>query len=93
MIIKPTTCKASHLTATGKAVDAGAEICGVILAAGSAEATVTLKNSEDNSGSTLLVLAAPAKDSAVYSGAPIKFSAGCHATLTGSGATVTVFYY
>lgn len=93
MIIKPTVANSVKLTSSGKAVDGGAEVCGVILSAGNASATVVLHNSEDNSGTEKFKLSAVANSSEVYSGPPIKFPSGCYASISGTGAEVTIIYY
>ena len=92
MIVKQTTCNAVKLSESGKAAETGAEIYGVILAAGSANATVVLDNSEDGTGTEKLKLAAVTASSEVYAGSPISFSAGCYATLSGTDAEVTIIY-
>jgi hypothetical protein len=93
MITKETSCTSRHLTSSGKAVDTGQEIVGIILAAGSnADATVVLDASEDGSGDDFLAVSAAQKTTESPSFAPVKCTSGAYATIGGSGAKVTILY-
>jgi len=93
MIHKLTTTNVKKLTGSGKVADAGCEIYAVVLAAGSANATVVIHNSEDNSGTEVLKLAAVASSTeAVSFSHPIQLANGAYATISGTGAEVTVSY-
>ena len=93
MISKLTTTNVVKKVASAKVADGGAEIYALVLAAGSAAATVVLHNSEDNTGTEVCKLAAVANSTeAVTFCHPLYLDNGAYVTLTGDGAEVTVSY-
>jgi len=90
----PHVAKIKRLTASGAIKASKGLVYGVTLAAGSDAATVTLENSTDGSGSDdLLELAAVANSSEVAMfPAPVWFTTGIYANITGTAPAVSVLY-
>lgn len=93
MVDKLTTTNIVKKTASAKVVDTGAEIYAIVLAAGSDTATVTLYNSEDDSGTEVCKLAAVANSTeSVTFCHPIFLSNGAYVAITGTDAEVSISY-
>lgn len=93
-ISKLTNVSAKKLDETGKISGEGCEIYGITLSAGSqAEATVIIDNSTDGSGDEVWKLSAVAGGSeSIAFPHPILCGSGAYATLSGTGAQVSVAY-
>lgn len=84
--------KPNTVTADSAVVTAGGILRGVVLAGGSADATLILyDNASAASGTKLLTLNAKAGDSRVVTGLSIPFSAGVYADIGGTGAVATIY--
>jgi hypothetical protein len=80
----------THITATGNVGGtAGGVLQNVVLSAGSAAATLTLRHN-GSGGDTILIVTAPANETTVLPGLSMVYSGQLHATLAGSGATATL---
>ena len=69
----------------------GGVLCGFILQADSAAATLALDDSTDGSGTVLGSVACNAGESAVVTGIQVPFSDGLYCALTGTGAQFTAY--
>ena len=82
-----------QITATGGVLTGSGALIAVVLTAGSDTATVTLDDSTDGSGTSIVTLSATANTSVVF--APcvaLPVGTGIYATTTGTGEKVSVVY-
>lgn len=89
----PKSASPKYLNATGAVKAAPGFVHVISLAAGSAAATVILDDSTAGGGTNVWRMAAAANDGdSVTFDPPIFFAVGIYATLSGTGATVSVAY-
>jgi len=82
--------RAINQTASGTAVSGAGILAGVVLAGGSATATLTVYDNTTGSGTVLVKVAAMANDTVTVN-VPVSFSNGVYLDIAGLGASATVF--
>lgn len=84
-----------QVSATGKVQDGSLWLKSVVLAGGSAAATLLIQDTTDGSGTDVLKLAAATGDSAVWQSPDsegVYFANAIYATLSGAGAVASFEY-